>query len=70
MRIDKQAQANYYKSMVDAGILSRNEIRKELGYNGFEGGDKITIAYSDAAQNTLNDDDADNNADSENTENN
>lgn len=69
MRIDKQAQANYYKSMVDAGILSRNEIRKELGYNGFEGGDKITIAYSDAAQNTLNDD-ADNNADSENTENN
>lgn len=70
MRIDKQAQANYYKSMVDSGILSRNEIRKELGYNGFEGGDKITIAYSDAAQNTVNDDDAYNNADSENSENN
>lgn len=53
LRIDKQAQANYYKTMVDTGVLSRNEVRKELGYNGFEGGDDHTIAYSDAAQNTL-----------------
>ena len=53
LRIDKQAQANYYKIMVDAGILSRNEVRKEIGYNGFEGGDEHTIAYSDTAQNSL-----------------
>lgn len=53
MRIDKQSQANYYKTMVDAGILSRNEVRKEIGYNGFEGGDEHTIAYSDTDQNTL-----------------
>ena len=53
MRIDKQSQANYYKTMVDAGILSRNEVRKEIGYNGFEGGDGHTIAYSDTDQNTL-----------------
>lgn len=53
LRIDKQAQANYYKTMVDSGILSRNEVRKEIGYNGFEGGDEHTIAYSDTAQNTL-----------------
>jgi len=53
LRIDKQSQANYYKTMVDAGILSRNEVRKEIGYNGFEGGDGHTIAYSDTAQNTL-----------------
>lgn len=53
LRIDKQSQANYYKTMVDAGILSRNEVRKEIGYNDFEGGDGHTIAYSDAAQNTL-----------------
>lgn len=53
LRIDKQAQANYYKTMVDGGILSRNEIRKELGYNGFDGGDSHTVAYSDAAQNTI-----------------
>lgn len=53
MRIDKQSQANYYKTMVDAGILSRNEVRKEIGYNGFKGGDEHTIAYSDTDQNTL-----------------
>lgn len=53
LRIDKAAQANYYKTMVDAGILSRNEVRKEIGYNGFEGGDEHTIAYSDTAQNSL-----------------
>lgn len=53
MRIDKQSQANYYKTMVDAGILSRNEVRKEIGYNPFEGGDEHTIAYSDTEQNTL-----------------
>ena len=53
LRIDKQAQANYYKVMIDSGILSRNEVRKEIGYGDFEGGDDHTIAYSDAAQNTL-----------------
>ena len=53
MRIDKQSQANYYRTMVDAGILSRNEVRKEIGYNPFEGGDSHTIAYSDTDQNTL-----------------
>lgn len=53
LRIDKSNQASYYKTMVDAGILSRNEVRKELGYNAFEGGDDHTIAYSDANQNTL-----------------
>lgn len=53
LRIDKQSQANYYRTMVDAGILSRNEVRKEIGYNAFEGGDDHTIAYSDTEQNTL-----------------
>ena len=53
LRIDKSSQANYYKRMVDTGILSRNEVRKEIGYGDFEGGDEHTIAYSDAAQNTL-----------------
>ena len=53
LRIDKQSQANYYKTMIDSGILSRNEVRKEIGYGSFEGGDEHTIAYSDAAQNTI-----------------
>jgi HK97 family phage portal protein len=53
LRVNKAAQAQYYKNMVDSGILSRNEIRKELGYNGIKGGDDVTIAYSDAAQNKI-----------------
>lgn len=57
LRIDKQAQANYYKAMIDSGILSRNEVRKEIGYAAFDGGDDHTVAYSDAAQNTIEDKD-------------
>lgn len=53
LRIDKQSQANYYKTMIDSGILSRNEVRKELGYSAIEGGDKVTVAYSDIDQNTV-----------------
>ena len=64
LRIDKQSQANYYKTMVDTGILSRNEVRKEIGYGDFEGGDSHTIAYSDTTQNTLGNNDQ-NNSDSE-----
>lgn len=53
LRIDKSSQANYYKTMIDSGVLSRNEVRKEIGYGPFDGGETHTIAYSDAAQNTL-----------------
>lgn len=60
LRTDKAAQASYYKTMVDAGILSRNEVRKEIGYNSFDGGDAHTIAYSDTSQNTLEENDKNN----------
>lgn len=53
LRIDKSSQANYYKTMVDTGVLSRNEVRKEIGYGPFDGGETHTIAYSDTSQNTL-----------------
>lgn len=53
LRTDKQAQANYYSTMLSNGILSRNEIRKELGYNPVEGGDEIIVPYTDIAQNTI-----------------
>ena len=42
--------------MIDSGVLSRNEVRKELGYSAIEGGDRITVAYSDIDQNTVNKD--------------
>lgn len=64
LRIDKQSQANYYKIMIDSGVLSRNEVRKEIGYGPFDGGEIHTIAYSDTTQNTLGNNDQ-NNSDSE-----
>ena len=54
LRTDKQAQASYYSTLLDKGILSINEVRKELGYGEIDGGDKHTIAYTDIEQNTIN----------------
>lgn len=68
LRIDKKSQSDYYKTMVDSGILSRNEIRKELGYNPVEGGDELTIAYSDPAQNAVGNSQTEDNQDKTNTE--
>ena len=53
LRANKQAQANYYSTMISSGILSRNEARKDLGMNEVEGGDELVIPYTDIAQNTI-----------------
>lgn len=55
LRTDKTAQANYYSTLLDKGILSINEVRKELGYSEIEGGDAHTIAYTDINQNKIDD---------------
>ena len=54
LRTDKTAQANYYATLIDKGILSINEARKELGYSEVEGLDKHIMAYTDINQNTIN----------------
>lgn len=54
LRTDKTALATYYKTLLDTGILCVNEVRKELGYNEIEGGDKHIIAFTDINQNTIN----------------
>lgn len=57
LRIDKAAQSNYYSTLINSGVLSINEVRKELGYNGIgEDGDKNIIPYTDIATNTINGD--------------
>ena len=56
LRIDKQSQANYYASMIKNGILSLNEVRKEIGYGEIENGDKHFIPFTDISQNTINND--------------
>lgn len=48
--------ANYYATLLDKGILCINEVRKCLGYNAIEGGDKHILAYTDVEQNTINKD--------------
>ena len=53
LRPNKQAQSNYYTSLVSGGILSINEARKELGYPSIEGCDTPIIPYTDVAQNQV-----------------
>lgn len=54
LRTDKAGQSGYYTSLINTGVLSINEVRKELGYNEIDGGEKHFIAYSDISQNTIN----------------
>jgi len=54
LKTDKTALANYYGTLLDKGILSINEVRKEMGYNEVEGLDKHIVAYTDISQNTIN----------------
>ena len=56
LRTDKSAQATYYSTMLTNGILTINEIRKELGYNPVEGADNLVLPYTDLSQNTINGD--------------
>lgn len=51
---DKQSQANYLNTLVNSGILTRNEARKKLGYPPVEGGDELMVSYSDPNQNKIN----------------
>lgn len=53
LRPNKQAQSNYYTSLVSGGILSINEARKELGYPSIEGCDTPIIPYTEISQNTV-----------------
>lgn len=54
LRTDKAAQSNYYSTLINSGVLSINEVRKELGYNGIgEDGDKHIIPFTDVSQNTI-----------------
>ena len=54
LRIDKAAQSNYYSTLINSGVLSINEVRKEIGYNGIgEDGDKHIIPFTKIDDNTI-----------------
>lgn len=59
---DKSALSNFYGNLVDKGILTRNEVRKALGYPEMAGADSLTVSYSDPKQNAIDNKD-DNNDD-------
>lgn len=56
LRADKNATANYYEKLAKNGILTRNEIRHELGYSDVDGGDDLIVAYTKIEDNTIGND--------------
>ena len=52
---DKSATATYLNTLVNSGIISRNEARKMLGMKAIEGGDEYIIPYTNIEQNTITD---------------
>ena len=54
IKSDKQSQVNYLSTLVDKGIISRNEARAQLGFAPVEGADELMISYSDPNQNKIN----------------
>ena len=54
IKTDKQAEANYYSTLLNNGVLSVNEVRHALGLEDIEGGDTHIIPFTDINQNQLN----------------
>lgn len=54
LRMDKNTEANYYSTMVNNGLMSRNEVRGKLGLQPVEGGDELIIPYTKISDNTIN----------------
>lgn len=55
LRTNKAELAGYYNSLLQMGVLSINEVRKELGYNPVENGDSHNLAYNDVSKTNLTD---------------
>ena len=68
IKSDKQNQVNYLSTLVDKGIISRNEARLQLGYAPVDGGDELMIAYSDPNQNKITGSNEDKNTEQEQDE--
>jgi len=54
LRTDLQSTANYYQTLVNAGIMSIGEAREMLGLSVIEGTDKLVIPYTKISDNTIN----------------
>lgn len=56
LRMSKSAQAAFFSSMTERGILSLNEARLELGYESRKGCDNLIIPFTDINMNKINSD--------------
>ena len=66
MRVDKAAQANYYGSLLDKGVMTINEVRAELGYEGIgPDGDKHMVNFTKIEDNIIGSKNNDDKKDSE-----
>lgn len=53
IKSDKTSQAEYLTKLTSNGIITINEARKHLGLNPIEGGDILSIPYTNIDQNTI-----------------
>jgi len=56
LRMDKDKQVTYLKNLVDAGIMTVNEARKQLDMKAIDGGDKLVKAYTKVEDNVVGED--------------
>lgn len=54
IRGDKTSTASYINTLVNCGVINRNEARLMLDMNPVEGLENFTVSYTDVTQNTLN----------------
>lgn len=56
LRPNKQSESQYYGTLIDKGVLSRNEVREILGFNKVDGDymDDMVIPFTKIEDNTLN----------------
>ena len=69
LRGTKTTHSTYYSTLIQCGVLSINEVRKDLGYNSVEGGDRNIVAYSDINQNAIQQDNTKEDNNQEETDN-
>jgi len=53
VKSDKQSQANYLSTLKNAGIITINEARHQLGLNPLEGGDDLMVNYTNIDDNII-----------------
>lgn len=57
LRLSKNAQSQFYSTLLQNGCLSINEVRNELGYEAIKDGDKHFVPFTKIEQNTINNSD-------------